>query len=204
MSFLDSSEDHFSDQKVEAHFDTIGIGPGLGMHADTKLALAKLLEKFKRPMVIDADALNLLSAHSELLLLIPAGSILTPHPKEFERLVGEWLNDFDRLVKLQRLSKKINSVIVLKGAYTTIASPTGNVFFNPSGNPGMATAGSGDVLTGILTALLAQGYTAEEAAIMGVYLHGLAGDLAAREIGMTSLIAGDLIDFLPVAFKKIY
>jgi NAD(P)H-hydrate epimerase len=203
MALIDSSEDHFSEQKSEDHFSTIGIGPGLGQHAETRNAFAKLLEKFNRPMVVDADALNLLSAHSEFQLLIPAGSILSPHPKEFERLAGGWSNDFDRLVKLQRFSKKINSVVVLKGAYTTIASPSGNVFFNSTGNPGMATAGSGDVLTGILTGLLSQGYTAEETAIMGVYLHGLAGDLAVRDKGLISLIAGDLIDFLPAAFKKV-
>jgi len=203
MALIDSSEDHFSDQRVDGQFQTIGIGPGLGHHLDTKKALAKLLENFRKSMVIDADALNLLAAHSELQLMIPEGSILTPHPKEFERLAGEWSNDFERLVKLQRFSKKIKSVIVLKGAYSTIACPSGNVYFNPTGNPGMATGGSGDVLTGILTGLLSQGYTAEETAIMGVYLHGLAGDLAVREKGLSSLIAGDLIDFLPTAFKKL-
>lgn len=203
MALVDSSEDHFSEQKSEDHFNVIGIGPGLGQHPDTKDALKSLLSKFNKPMVIDADALNLLAAHSALQPLIPAGSILTPHPKEFARLVGEWSNDFERLLKLQRFSKKINSVVVLKGAYTTIACPSGNVYFNPTGNPGMATAGSGDVLTGILTGLMSQGYFAEEAAILGVYVHGLAGDLAAREKGMTSLVAGDLIDFLPTAFKKL-
>ncbi len=203
MAQLDQSEDYFTDQKIAGEFQTIGIGPGLDQNSDTKNALGKLLENFGKPMVLDADALNLIAAHSELQLLIPAGSILTPHPKEFERLAGEWSNDFERLLKLQRFSKKINSVIVLKGAYTTIACPSGNVYFNPTGNPGMATGGSGDVLTGILTGLLAQGYTSEETAIMGVYAHGLAGDLAAREMGLSALIAGDLIDFLPAAFKKL-
>jgi len=203
MAWIDSSEDHFTKCKVEDQFDTIGIGPGIGQHVETKVALSKLLEKNKRPMVIDADALNLLSAHVEMQLLIPTGSILTPHPKEFERLAGRWSNDFERLVKLERFSKKINSVVVLKGAYTTIACPSGKVFFNPTGNPGMATAGSGDVLTGILTGLLAQGYSAEEAAILGVYLHGLSGDLAVREKGFSSLISGDLVDFLPAAFKRM-
>ncbi|MEY4929737.1 MAG: hypothetical protein RI909_461 [Bacteroidota bacterium] len=203
MALIDASDDHFSEHKSEDHFSTVGIGPGIGQHADTKHALAQLFEKFNKPMVIDADALNLLSAHSELQHLIPAGSILTPHPKEFERLAGAWSNDFERLIKLQRFSKKINSVVVLKGAYTTIACPSGNVYFNPTGNPGMATGGSGDVLTGILTGLLAQGYSVEETSLLGTYVHGLAGDLAAREKGMTSLIAGDLIDFLPMAFKKL-
>jgi ADP-dependent NAD(P)H-hydrate dehydratase / NAD(P)H-hydrate epimerase len=203
MALIDPSEDHFSEQKSGDHFSTVGIGPGLGQQADTKNALEKLFETFNKPMVIDADALNLLSAHSELQLLIPSASILTPHPKEFERLVGAWSNDFERLVKLQRFSKKVNSVVILKGAHTTIACPSGKIYFNPTGNPGMAKGGSGDVLTGILTGLLAQGYTSEETAIIGVYLHGLAGDLAAREKGLSPLIAGDLIDFLPAAFKKL-
>jgi ADP-dependent NAD(P)H-hydrate dehydratase / NAD(P)H-hydrate epimerase len=203
MALLDTSEDHFSECKFDNQFDVIGIGPGIGQHIETKIALAKLMEKNQKPMVIDADALNLIAAHAELQLLIPASSILTPHPKEFERLVGSWSNDFERLVKLQRFSKKINSVVVLKGAYTTIAGPSGKVFFNSTGNPGMATAGSGDVLTGILTGLLAQGYATEEAAILGVYLHGLSGDLAARDKGWSSLISGDLVDFLPTAFKRI-
>jgi NAD(P)H-hydrate epimerase len=203
MTLLDNSDDHFSNPQADDQFQTIGIGPGLGQHVETKTALAKLLEKFRKPMVIDADALNLLAAHSELQMLIPEGSILTPHSKEFERLAGGWSNDFERLLKLQRFSKKINSVVILKGANSTIACPSGNTFFNSTGNPGMATAGSGDVLTGILIGLLAQGYSAEEAAIMGVFVHGLAGDLAVREKGMPSLIAGDLVDFLPSAFKKL-
>lgn len=203
MALMDSSDDHFSGDYESDQFQTIGIGPGIGQHTDTKSAFEKLLGKYKKPMVLDADALNLLGTHSELQLLIPAGSILTPHPREFERLAGSWSNDFERLVKFQRFAKKINSVVVLKGAFSTIACPSGNVFFNSTGNPGMATAGSGDVLTGILTGLLAQGYSAEETAIMGVFIHGLAGDLAAREKGMSSLIAGDLVDFLPSALKKL-
>ncbi len=203
MALMDSSDDHFSEDCESDQFQTIGIGPGIGQHADTKTAFEKLLGKYKKPMVLDADALNLLGTHLEMQLLIPAGSILTPHPREFERLAGSWSNDFERLVKLQRFAKKINSVVVLKGAFTTIACPSGNVFFNSTGNPGMATAGSGDVLTGILIGLLAQGYSAEETAILGVFIHGLAGDLAAREKGMSSLIAGDLVDFLPSALKKL-
>ncbi len=203
MALIDSSESHFTDNYESDQFQTIGIGPGIGQHVETKTAFEKLLGKYRKSMVLDADALNLLGTHQELQLLIPEGSILTPHPKEFERMAGSWSNDFERLVKLQRFAKKINSVVVLKGAFSTIACPSGNVFFNSTGNPGMATAGSGDVLTGILTGLLAQGYTDEEAAILGVFTHGLAGDLAAREKGMTSIIAGDLIDFLPTAFKKL-
>ena len=143
-----------------------------------------------------------MATHRELIHLIPEGSILTPHPKEFERLVGNWKDDFERLEKLKKFAIQTKSIIVLKGAYTSIASADGKVYFNPTGNPGMATGGSGDVLSGILTALLAQQYTSLEAAKLGVYLHGLAGDLAAKEKTMEGMIASDVIDFLPGAFLK--
>jgi NAD(P)H-hydrate epimerase len=135
--------------------------------------------------------------------VLPQGTILTPHPKEFERLAGKWENDFERLEKQKQLSKKYKCVIVLKGANSSISTPNGKVFFNSTGNPGMATAGSGDVLTGILTALLAQGYQSTEAAVLGVYLHGLAGDLAAYDTGHDSLIASDIINYLPQAFRTL-
>jgi NAD(P)H-hydrate epimerase len=183
-------------------YTTVGVGPGLGQDSLTIKAFGKLLEDFRKPMVIDADGLNILSVNRELLRIVSPGSILTPHPKEFERLVGKWSDDFDRLEKQKALAKQLKSVVVLKGAYTSIASPDGMVYFNSTGNPGMATGGTGDVLTGILTSLLAQGYSSIDAAVAGVYLHGLAGDLAAREKGMVSLIASDVIDFLPAAFKK--
>jgi ADP-dependent NAD(P)H-hydrate dehydratase / NAD(P)H-hydrate epimerase len=154
-------------------------------------------------MVIDADALNMLSLNQELLQLIPEESILTPHPKEFERFAGSWATDFERLELLRSFSMKLKSIIVLKGAYTSIACPDGNIFFNSTGNPGMAKGGSGDVLTGVVTALLAQGYSSKDAALLGVYLHGLAGDLAAIEIGMDSMTATDLVNWIPYSFKKL-
>lgn len=203
MATIDESHDFFSGRAIEPHFDTIGIGPGLGMAKETGLALRNLFEDFKKPMVIDADAINLIADIPGLLEKIPAGSILTPHPGEFARLVGTWENDFARLDKLQALAKKINCTVVLKGAHTAIASCHGAVAFNSTGNPGMATGGSGDVLTGILTALLAQRYPPQEAAVLGVYLHGLAGDLAALVKGFNSLNAGDIVDFLPDSFQKI-
>lgn len=184
-------------------YTVVGTGPGLGQDKLTVKAFRKLLEDFRKPLVLDADALNILSDNRELLPLVPAGSILTPHPKEFERLVGKWSDDFDRLEKQISLAKQLKSVVVLKGANTSVASPNGEVYFNSTGNPGMATGGTGDVLTGILTGLLAQGYSSIDTAIAGVYLHGLAGDIAARESGMVSLIASDLLEFLPAAFKKI-
>ncbi len=183
-------------------FDVIGIGPGLGLAKETIQGFKKVLESGK-PLVIDADALNMMGSQRELLHTIPEGSILTPHPREFERLVGTWKDDFERLEKQIKLAKETKAVIILKGAHTSIATPKGEVYFNSTGNPGMATGGSGDVLTGILTGLLAQKYSAEETAILGVYLHGLTGDLAAIEKGTNSLIASDLVDFLPHAYKDL-
>lgn len=202
MASIDLHENFFSSELKLDQFASLGIGPGLGQSKETVNAFAKILKQ-GRPLVIDADGLNIISTAAELIKLIPQGSILTPHPKEFERLVGQWQNDFERLEKQKRLSTETKSVIILKGAHSSIATPDGKVYFNSTGNPGMATGGSGDVLTGILTGLLAQGYSATDAAIVGVYIHGLSGDFAAREKGQHSLIASDLIDFLPAAFKSI-
>ena len=135
--------------------------------------------------------------------LLPEGSILTPHPGEFKRIVGFWNDDFERLEQQMAISKEYKIYIVLKGAHTSISTPDGKVFFNSTGNPGMATGGSGDVLTGIITALLGQKYSPLDASILGVYLHGLAGDLAVNLIGEMSLTAGDIIDYLPQAFREL-
>ena len=183
-------------------YNAIGVGPGIGSARETVKALSEVLQRSTVPAVIDADALNILGSNRELLQLVIPGSILTPHPKEFERLVGPWKNDFERMEKEKRLAKDLKSVIVLKGAFTSIASPAGEVSFNSSGNPGMAKGGSGDVLTGILTSLLAQGYDSLQAAQLGVFLHGFAGDLAAYEKGMNGMIPSDLIEYLPEAFKR--
>jgi len=184
-------------------YNALGIGPGIGQAKETATALGEILERFGKPTVIDADALNILAGNSAMLHLVPQGSILTPHPKEFERLVGKWTSDFDRLEKQRQLAARLKSVVVLKGANTSIATPGGKVFFNSTGNPGMATGGTGDVLTGILTGLLAQHYSPENAAVLGVFLHGLAGDHAAYEKGMNSLVASDLPEFLPGAYRQI-
>jgi hydroxyethylthiazole kinase-like uncharacterized protein yjeF len=203
MVSIDSSLTHLSSEIETNPYQSIGIGPGLGQHPDTIKALQAVLEKFRKPMVIDADAINILSSNKELYKHIPEGSILTPHPKEFERLAGNWQHDFEKLENLRALSRELKSVVVLKGAYSAVSCPDGSVYFNPTGNPGMAKGGSGDTLTGILTGLLAQGYSVKEVAILGVYLHGLAGDLAVREKGYHALLATDLIDYLPAAFKRI-
>jgi hydroxyethylthiazole kinase-like uncharacterized protein yjeF len=183
-------------------YDAIGIGPGIGQASETKMLLRELFDSYRNPMVIDADALNILGSQKDLLRMIPAGSILSPHPREFERMFGESNNEFERVFLALQKAKELNVIIIVKGHHSFIATPDGKGFFNNTGNPGMATAGSGDVLTGMLTGLLAQGYSGVEAALLGVYLHGLAGDIAAGEISMEAMIAGDIINYMGDAFKQ--
>lgn len=192
---------HAITELPDMNADAVGIGPGIGTAQATALAFRHFLEGHRKPMVIDADALNILAANPGMMDLVPPLSLLTPHPREFERLAGPWTDDFARLNLVRDFARRHNVIVVLKGAYSTIASPDGNIYFNPTGNPGMATGGSGDVLTGILTGILAQGYTPLETAIMGVYLHGRAGDIAEVDKGTEGLIASDLIEYLPQAFR---
>lgn len=175
-------------------FSAIGFGPGVGTEEETKELFELVLNTVKVPMVIDADGLNILSEHRELLDKLPPNTILTPHVGEFRRLVGEFENSEERHAKLKAFAKQYQCTVVLKDAYSVIADPNARLYFNSSGNQGMATAGSGDVLTGMITALLAQGYTALEAAIIGVFFHGEAGDRAAKKRGHYALIASDIID----------
>jgi ADP-dependent NAD(P)H-hydrate dehydratase / NAD(P)H-hydrate epimerase len=184
-------------------YNAIAIGPGLGKAETTTSALKKLLERSSLPLVIDADALNILSENKELLDKIPEGSILTPHPKEFERLAGKAVDDYERLEFLKFFSKKIKSYIVLKGAYTAIASPDGKIYFNSTGNPGMATGGSGDVLTGIIVSLLAQGCSSFHSALLGVYLHGYSGDAAAKKLSQPSMIASDIVEGITEFYRNV-
>jgi len=184
-------------------YSVVGVGPGVGQHERTVDFLRQLLQAYKRPMVVDADALNILGTHPELLAALPPYSILTPHPKEFERLFGAAADDYERLDKAREQAKRFGVIIVLKGHYTFIAMPGGKSYFNSTGNPGMAKGGSGDVLTGILTALLGQSYSPGEAALLGVYLHGLAGDLAAETHSQESMLPSDLTDHLGKAFQII-
>jgi ADP-dependent NAD(P)H-hydrate dehydratase / NAD(P)H-hydrate epimerase len=181
-------------------YSTIGIGPGIGTDVSTKAMLKDILGRFSRPLVLDADALNMLATDPSLFAMVPPYSILSPHPKEFERLFGASENDFNRIKLAADKAREHQCVIILKGHYTFIAMPGGKGYFNSTGNPGMAKGGSGDVLTGILTALLSQGYSSGEAAILGVYLHGLAGDLAAASHSEESMLATDLTDHLGKAF----
>jgi len=177
----------------------IGVGPGMGTSSKTVKGFKKFLEENKVPLVVDADAINILSKNKGLLKLLPENSVLTPHPKEFERLVGKWKDDYEKLDKLLKLSKKHKIIIVLKGAYSAIAYQ-GKIYFNTTGNPALATAGIGDVLTGIITGLIAQQYTSFEATILGVYLHGKTADLAMQTKVYETFTASDCINFLSDAF----
>lgn len=181
----------------------VGIGPGLGTAEPTLKAFADFLSTCKDPLVIDADAINLLAQDPALLAKLPPDSILTPHPKEFERLFGKSKDSMQMLELARTQSMKYNIYIVLKGHRTIVCGPEGECWYNMTGNPGMATAGSGDVLTGIITALMAQNYSSLDAARLGVYLHGLAGDYTAQQWGQYAMTAGDIIDNMGKAFLEI-
>ncbi|MCR4994677.1 MAG: NAD(P)H-hydrate dehydratase [Bacteroidales bacterium] len=197
-------DDHYITSAIDASvFQAVGIGPGIGQHHHTAAALRSYITQQTGPLVVDADGINLLAENPEWLNDLPADSILTPHPRELDRLIGHNANSFERMNRARNLAIEHHLFIVVKGHYSQICTPMGDVLFNPTGNPGMATAGCGDVLTGIITSLLAQGYLPAEAVQLGVYLHGLAGDLAAEALGEESLIASDLIAYLPAAFKKL-
>lgn len=203
MVEVDSKKKKISEVQSVEKYDALGIGPGIGKAEETKGMLAAVLNNYEKPIVLDADALNILGLYKELLPLIPGNSILTPHPKEFERIAGKYNNDFERLSLQKFFSKKYNCIVVLKGAHTSISTPSGEVFFNSTGNPGMATGGSGDVLTGMLTSLLGQKYQPLEAALLGVFLHGLAGDITAEEFGQEAMLPSDLIDNIYKAYAHL-
>lgn len=196
----DQPETFITDLNV---YKTIGIGPGLGTEAVALNWLKYLLLRFQKPIVIDADALNLLARHTELWETVPAFSIITPHPKEFDRLAGKHLNDFDRLNSARNFAIQHQVIVVLKGHRTCIAMPGGRAWFNTSGNASMAKGGSGDVLTGMLTGLIARGYAPEQAALLGVFLHGCTGELASQQLGMESVLASDLINAIGPAFQQL-
>jgi len=204
MLSIDANEKNYSKNNNLSLFNAICMGPGLGINTESQLALKILIQNTSLPMIIDADALNILSENKTWLAFLPANSILTPHPKEFERLAGSSNNSIERIQKQKDFSTKYNVIVVLKGANTSICLPDGNLYINSTGNPGMATAGSGDVLTGIITSLLAQGYTPVAATLIGVYIHGLAGDYAAIKLGFESMIASDIINNISEAFISIH
>ena len=214
MIDLDKNADYVTEIADFSKYDAIGIGPGIGKTDETMRLLKELIETAgtksltpdagTKPLVLDADALNLIAANSELLHHLPEGTILTPHPGEFDRMTGSSENAYERMQKARSIAAEQKICIILKGAYTVVCTPTGRVFFNTSGNPGMATAGSGDVLTGIILGLLSQGYRPEEASVIGVYIHGVAGDLAAANFSEESMIAGDIVQMLGTAFKQMH
>ncbi|HQD08499.1 MAG TPA: NAD(P)H-hydrate dehydratase [Flavihumibacter sp.] len=184
-------------------YRAVGCGPGLGTSPESTAALKEVLNNTDRPLVLDADALNLLAMHADWQPLVPYFSIVTPHPKEFDRLAGSSSSESERWQKAIDLARSRGWVVILKGHFTLIAMPGGKAYFNTSGNASMAKGGSGDVLTGMLTGLLTHGYSSEQAAILGVYLHGRAGELASIGYGMESSLATDTIEQIGAAFKEI-
>lgn len=203
MVITDESENAIANIKYDIEPTVIGCGMGMGTDAKTMVAFEEFLKETKNPLVIDADGLNMLSEKKVLIKSIPENSVLTPHPKELERLIGKWSDDFEKLKKAKAFSKKNKLIIVIKGA-NTIVIYNNKGFINSTGNQGMATGGSGDVLTGIISGMISQGYEPLHAAVFGVYLHGKSGDIAVEKTGYQSLIASDLIDNLGKAFLDIF
>lgn len=204
MTIMDSEEEYLASLPEDIErFNAIGIGPGMGTRPETQNLLSFVIRSYRKPMVIDADGLNCLTQAKELLPQLPSHSILTPHPKEFDRLFGAHANDFERIEKAKVKAAELGVVVILKSHHTLVALPHGDSFFNSTGNAGMAKGGSGDVLTGILTSLLGQGYAPAEAAQLGVYLHGWAGDLAAKYHSMESMLPSNLIFCLSDVFLRM-
>ncbi|WP_317167327.1 NAD(P)H-hydrate dehydratase [Blattabacterium cuenoti] len=186
---------------------SVGIGMGLGMHPKTQYALESFLLKIskrkKTNLILDADAINIIANKLDMLRILPKNTILTPHPKELFRLFGTWKNDYEKLNLLKEMSNKYHIFFVLKGFYSIISTPSGELYFNSTGNPGMSTAGSGDVLSGMIVSFLSQGYSEKDACIFSVYLHGLSGDIAKNELCEESIISSDIVDCIAKSFQKI-
>jgi hydroxyethylthiazole kinase-like uncharacterized protein yjeF len=199
----DANEAYCSEIENTDKYTSIAIGPGISTNELTQNALHELLKKHKTRLILDADALNCLSLHPEWLKLIPENSLLTPHPKEFERLVGKWNSDEEKIQKLKQICTEFSIYVLLKSSKTILCTPNGELFINTTGNPGLAKGGSGDVLTGMLLAFFCQGYSTKDSAILGVFMHGLAADLAVVDKTEYGLLASDLIEFIPKAFKEI-
>ncbi|MGA8854857.1 MAG: NAD(P)H-hydrate dehydratase, partial [Christiangramia sp.] len=203
MVMTDPAEKLLTEYPEDFKADVVCFGMGAGTEERSVEALRSLLKSNKSPVLIDADGLNILSKNNDLLELLPKDSVLTPHPGELKRLIGAWKDDFDKLEKVKEFSKKYNIIIVVKGAYTFIINHD-EIFINDSGNPGMATAGSGDVLSGVITSLMGQGYGSVRAAVLGVYLHGLSGDISAKRLGYESILAGDIAKNIGLAVKALF
>lgn len=203
MVSADANEELISELPAMDKITAVGIGPGIGTSAETESVIKKLLN-YTLPMVFDADAINILANNKTWLSFLAPDTILTPHVKEFDRLTQKHINDFERLESAKQFSIKHRCILVLKGAYTQTVMPDGNVFFNSTGNAGLAKGGSGDTLTGIILGLLARGYTPPQAALIGVYIHGSAADSCLKKIHIESLLATDVIAKLPKAFRDLY
>lgn len=202
MVITPGGKDFLNLMQFDLKYNTVAIGMGMGTEPETAKAFHEFLQSSESPLLIDADALNILSQNTEWLELLPEKSILTPHPLELKRLIGEWTDDFDKILKAKAFSKKYGIIMVIKGAFTHIID-SDMVYINSSGNQALATGGSGDTLSGIIAGLTAQGYEPAEAAILGVFLHGKTADIAVRETGYESFTASDIIDYLGKAFLEI-
>jgi len=201
---VDNNESNYLiDFKTDINAKVVCIGMGLGKQEKTVKAFSEFLDENKAPLVLDADALNILSESKDLLKKLPSQTILTPHPKELERLIGAWKDDFEKIEKTKQLSEAYDCIVVIKGA-NTITVYKQNIYINTTGNPGMATAGSGDVLSGVIAGLVSQDYTPLKAAIFGVYLHGSAGDIAVGGMGYQALIASDIVDNIGKAYLELF
>jgi len=203
MLSVDQQEEHSSDFYDLTPYKTIAIGPGIGLKRPTRLMLKVLIETYKCPTIFDADAITIIADNKDWLNKITKNSIFTPHPREFERLIGTSQNNFERSQKASDFSRKFSVYVVLKGAHTEIYCPDGICYINTTGNPGMAKGGSGDVLTGMILSFLTQGYTEKEACLLGVYVHGLSGDLAASKYGVISMQPTDLIKSIYKSFEML-
>ncbi len=200
---LDPSEHCFTSMNIPDSCTALGMGPGTGTDPVTLKAFEKLLLQYRGNLVLDADALNMIAMKKELLDRLPENTVITPHPKEFDRVFGGCASGYERNMLQMEMAVKHRLVVILKGAFSSVALPDGSCHFNSTGNPGMATAGSGDVLTGMVLSFIAQGYGPSEAALLGTYIHGLAGDLAAGSEGQHALIASDIIEYIGKAFIKL-
>lgn len=202
MAVEDKGADHIVSIEHNVKPDAIGIGMGMGLREETAQAMRKFLEDNTIPLVVDADGLNILSQHPDWLSLLPEGAILTPHPKELQRLIGDWIDDYDKIEKTRSFSLKYGVIVLIKGAYSVIIDGE-DLYVNSSGTPALATAGSGDVLTGIITSLLAQGYAPADAVRIGVFLHGLTANITEGVIHPRSFVASDIIDHIGNAYLKL-
>jgi hydroxyethylthiazole kinase-like uncharacterized protein yjeF len=197
------SDDEIEEITLDFKPSSIGIGIGMGTNEKTVKAFGDFIKQNKFPLVIDADAITILGKNPEFLKDLPEKTILTPHPKELERLIGNWKDDFDKIEKAKAFAKQYNCIVVIKGA-NTITIFENQLYVNNTGNPGMATAGSGDVLTGMITALLSQGYDPLHAAVFGVYLHGSSGDIATQKTGFEALVAGEIVSHIGASFLELF